>query len=143
MSIASKKNDDGATNRSILTRARFLALTFQREDRFTASTNMYISHNYPQLNKLYFHIPNESATSDLMRLKLYAMGVLPGVPDFCFMEPYVWYLELKLPGKSLSTSQIQLHKIWGGRRIVIHTAWTPKEVCKLLEEIFGAPRYPN
>lgn len=138
---------------AILTKSSYLIQTFTSEDRFTAVTNMYVSHNYQELRGFYFHIPNESqkgqhrvkgvfGAGDRERIEQAAKGVLPGVPDFCFMLPYVWYLELKVLDNGLSPAQKTLHPRWKDRGIVIHVAWTPSQVCKALEGMVGMPTYP-
>lgn len=127
----------------VLSKQKYLSKEYDNEAVFTADTNMYISHNYAELRGMYYHIANESATSDLMRIKLFSMGVIPGVPDFRFELPRPgWYLELKV-GKSgrLSPKQQQLHERWRRHGIIIHTAWTPGEVCKILESMFGVPTF--
>lgn len=138
----------------ILTQSEFITRTYDNESKFTADANMYISHNYPMLRGLYYHIPNESSTSDLMRMKLHAMGVLPGVPDFRFepitikspnptREPATiingWYLELKLPKKRLSPSQLSLHDHWKNNGITVEIAYTPNDVSEHLIKRYGEP----
>lgn len=140
-------------NAAIMSRSRFLVESFNDEDRFTAITNMYVNHNYPGLRGFYYHIPNESEStrhhvkgrftqSDLDRIRQAAKGVLPGVPDFCFMLPYVWYLELKMPNGTLSQAQTKLHKAWGEKKIVIHTAFNAMQVCSVMDGMIGKPLYP-
>lgn len=138
----------------ILTRHNYTRQTFTSEDHFTAVTNMYISHNYAGLRGFYFHIPNESQANqhrrkgsgmtagDMERIKQASKGVLPGVPDFCFMLPYVWYMELKMKEGRLSESQKSLHKRWLDKSIVIHVAWCAIDVCAIMEGVCGLPQYP-
>jgi hypothetical protein len=125
----------------VLTRAKFAEMQFTAEDRFTSYTNMYVSQNYEVLRGMYFHIPNESATSDMMRIKLFSMGVMPGVPDFCFLLPKLWFLELKIPGGVVSKAQDKLHKRWKLEGFIVRMAYTPVEVIKNLEEIVGPPNF--
>lgn len=146
----------------ILTRAAYCAKVFQNEGQFTASTYMYISQNYQFLNGLFFHIPNESPTSDLMRIQQAAKGVLPGVPDFRF-EPLIvayrklednitkytpnppitpgWYLELKMPNGKLSEAQSKLYYRWLMCLIDIQVVYNQLQVCAQLEKRYGLPKY--
>jgi hypothetical protein len=117
-----------------MTKSTYTDKIFTNEDVFTAATHRYINANYPALRHFYYHIPNESATNDLMRIKMAAMGVLPGVPDFCFLKPAPgWYLELKVFRGRLSDKQGNLHQLWEKNGIKVHTAYNAKEVCLILE----------
>jgi hypothetical protein len=58
----------------------------------------------------FFHCPNGVPWSAKMGAKQHAMGVLPGVPDLILMSPRSagsceYFLEFKLPGKTLSEAQ--------------------------------------
>lgn len=110
-------------------------LVFKTEADFQIATNRFINFNFPELRHFYFHIPNESATSDLMRLKLHAMGILPGVPDFCFLLPFTWFLELKLPNGKLSPKQLSLHQLWNSKNISVFTAYNQNDVIKIIYDI--------
>lgn len=118
-----------------MTTTDYLSKPYANENQFTANTFRWINANYPAIRHFFFHIPNEQATSDLMRMKMAGMGVLPGVPDFCFMLPSVWYLELKMPAGKLSPKQTQLHNLWRNAGISVHTAWSPKEVVEICQKI--------
>ena len=117
-----------------MTKEKFLSRTPKNENQFTADTFMYINNNYPKLRGMFFHVPNESATSDLMRVKLASMGVLPGVPDFCFLLPYEWWMELKIPGGSLSPAQNKLHERWKSYGKIVTIAWTAIDVISLCDQ---------
>ncbi len=95
-----------------MTKNDFLKAIPQSEDEFQIMSNRYINANYPDLRHFYFHVPNESATSDKMRMKLSAKGVLSGVPDFIFLKPKTWAIELKTPKGSISPKQKSLHDLW-------------------------------
>lgn len=137
---------------NIITTSAFIAMTFKSEDHFTSVTNMYISHNYEVLRRLYYHIPNESEDGshhvrgtftkhDAYRIKQYSKGVLPGVPDFCFMHPYHWYMELKLPNGKLSPAQQSLFAFWKDKRIIIHVCYDSKQVVDVMIGMIGKPMY--
>lgn len=115
-----------------MTKEQFLTTPYSNEDQFTAATHRYINANYPELRHFYFHVPNESATSDAMRLKLAAMGVLPAVPDFVFIKPKLAFLELKMPNGTLSPKQKALHKLWLENGFFVYTAYSPLEVINFL-----------
>lgn len=109
----------------------FLSSTCNNEDQFTATTFKYIVNNFSLPKEFIFHIPNESATSKLMRLKFHSMGVLGGVPDFCLLLPYLWFLELKMPNGILLPSQKSLHIAWKSKNIIVEVAWNKKEVISI------------
>ena len=117
-----------------MTKNEFLTTIYANEDQFTAATHKYINHNYPALRGFYFHVANESATSMVMRLKLSAMGLLAGVPDFLFVYPTFWGLELKYGNGKLSDKQKHLHKHWASVGIIVETAYTPQQVIEALEK---------
>ena len=119
-----------------MTKQEYITKEYKSEDTFTAETHTYINHNYPELRRLYFHIANESATNMAMRLKLHSMGVLAGVPDFCFVYPYLWFLELKIESGRLSDKQKSIHELWRSKGIIVEVCYTPKQVCECLEKIF-------
>lgn len=114
-----------------MTKEAFLAAKFTNENQFTAATHLYINANYPKLRHFYAHIPNESATNDAIRIKLSAMGILPGFPDFIFVYPKLWFLELKMPNGTLSPKQKQLHQLWASVGLTV-------VVCRNAEEVIFA-----
>jgi hypothetical protein len=115
-----------------MTQQQFLTTVYKNEDQFTAAVHKYINHNYPELRGFYFHVANESATNKLIRIKLHSMGLLAGCPDFCFIYPKLWFLELKMQDGKLSDKQKKLHKLWKSKGIIVKTAYTPDEVIDLL-----------
>ena len=117
-----------------MTKEQFLNKSYSNEDVFTAAVHTYINHNYPELRGFYFHVANESATNKLIRIKLHSMGLLSGVPDFCFIYPKLWFLELKMPNGKLSDKQKKLHELWKSKGIIVETAYTPDEFIFLLNK---------
>jgi hypothetical protein len=111
--------------------------TYTNEASFTIATNRYINANYPHLRKFYFHIPNESATNAIIRIKLFNMGVLPGVPDFIFLKPQMWFMELKMPKGILSFKQKLLHEIWASNGVEIEICRTAEEVVETMAKQCG------
>lgn len=116
-----------------MTKEAFVNTTYQSEDAFTIATHRYINANYPQLRHMYFHVPNESATNKITRIKLWNMGVLAGVPDFIFVFPYLWCMELKLPNGTISPKQRALHELWRSNGIVVEVCRTAAEVVQIME----------
>lgn len=124
-----------------LSKSKYIMMEFSSEDSFTAYTNMYISQNYECLRDLYFHVPNERAGAEGMRRKLFSMGLLPGVMDFCFIEPTLWFIELKMPKGVLSPAQEKLIRKWTEKGIEIYVCRNAADVCKVLESKFGNPKF--
>ena len=116
-----------------MTKQQFLTTIYANEDQFTAATHKYINHNYPELRGFYFHVANESATSMAMRVKLHSMGVLSGVPDFLFVYPKFWALELKMLNGKLSDKQKNLHNHWASVGITVEVCYNPEKVIESLE----------
>ena len=117
-----------------MTKQQYASLVFNNEDQFQAATYRYINNNYPQTRGLLFHVPNESATSDLMRMKFAAMGVVPGIPDIVCVNP-VFGLELKMPKGTQSPKQQRIEQVWSGKNIPFAVCWNPAEVCLFLETL--------
>ena len=118
-----------------MTKAQYLSKIFTSEDQFQAATHRFINVNYAELRHFYFHVPNESATSDQMRMKLCAMGVLPGVPDIIFLKPYVWCMELKMIKGIVSDRQKALHELWRSIGIKTYVCRSQIEVINVLQEV--------
>lgn len=117
-----------------MTLQEFISKPAPNEDVLTSLTHRYINNNYPQLRGFYLHIPNESATNKLMRMKLVSMGLLPGAPDFLFLKPYTWFLELKMPTGSLSPAQKKLHPKWKDAGLIVETAWSKEQIIAALQK---------
>lgn len=132
----------------IMTTTIFRSTVYKTEDDFTAGTNLWVSHNYPLLRGYYTHIPNESqkgqhhvpgrfGAGDKHRLLMSAMGVLPGVPDFLFLKPYHWWLELKLPNGKASPAQLSLHTRWRQYGETIYICYTPEQVILVVSKVMN------
>lgn len=117
-----------------MTKTQYLAMVFTNEDQFQAATHRYINNNYPQTRGLCFHVPNESASSDLMRMKLHAKGIIPGIPDIVCISP-VFGLELKMPNGTHSDKQKAIMAIWKGKDIPFAVCYNAEEVCLFLETL--------
>lgn len=122
-----------------MTQQEYLSKAAANEDALTAQTYMLINNNYPELRGFYFHIPNESATNKMMRIKLFSMGLLPGAPDIMFLKPYTWCLEIKMPNGTLSPKQRDLHKKWKNEGIPVETAYSKEEIIAALEKHISQP----
>lgn len=79
---------------------------------------------------LWFHIPNGGARSKAEAGIFKALGVMPGVFDLCFLwhPGNVAFIELKAPGKRLSTSQLE----FGSWLTPHHFRW---EICRSVEDV--------
>jgi len=119
-----------------MTKEQYLSHNYLSEDQFTIATNRFINANYPELRHFYFHVPNESNTNAATRIKLFNTGVLAGVPDFCFILPYLWFIELKMLNGAISTKQKQLHKLWKDNGIIVEVCRTAQEVVDVLNNHF-------
>ena len=116
-----------------MTKQEFITTIYANENQFTAAVHSYINHNYPTMRKFYFHIPNETVGGMKIVMLRKAMGTLNGAPDFEFLLPYRWYLELKMPNGSLSPEQKKLHQLWKSKGIIIETAYNADDVINFLE----------
>lgn len=77
---------------------------------------------------LYCHVPNEGERSKGQRIHMWKMGLLPGFPDLQFFRNgKAYFIELKMPGKSLSDDQ------WKVRRR-LEAAGFDCAVCRTLED---------
>jgi hypothetical protein len=68
------------------------------------------------------------------RIKLFNTGVLAGVPDLCFIFPYLWFIELKMPNGAVSPKQKQLHELWRNNGIIVEVCRTAHEVVESLNK---------
>ena len=77
------------------------------------------------------HSPNEGRHKVQYRVKQKAMGMCPGWPDLEFMfKGQAFFIELKLPGQTLSENQIACHH-W------LSDARCPVVTCFSLDEVIG------
>lgn len=114
-----------------MTKEQYLAFIPKNEDQFQSATFRYINHNYPQWRKLVFHVPNESATSDQMRMALKSKGVVPGIPDIVCMVP-LWAIELKMPKGTQSDAQKLIQRVWSENGVTYALCRSAEEVCQFL-----------
>lgn len=113
-----------------MTKQTYLSKIFINEAQFHAATFTYINNNYKELRQFFFHVPNEN------HHRLLPLGILPGIPDFIFLKPVLWAIELKHGKGKLSESQKQLHKIWQGDGIKVFVCYNAQEVVDALDEIY-------
>jgi len=117
-----------------MTKDQYKSLIFSNENQFQAATFRYINNNYPKTRGLCFHVPNESASSDLMRMKLAAMGVVPGIPDIVCMAP-IFGIELKMPTGTQSDKQKRIEQVWTAAGIPYYLCRNAAEVLSVLENV--------
>ena len=118
-------------NRLPMTKEQYLSFIPKNEDQFQAATFRYINAAYPQWRKLVFHVPNESATSDQMRMVLKSKGVVPGIPDLICIDP-IWAIELKMPKGTQSEPQKLIEQVWTEHGIPYTLCRTTAEVVDTL-----------
>jgi hypothetical protein len=111
-----------------MTEKEYIERHYSSEDQFSAATFQYINHNYPELRKFIFHVPNGGQRSKKEALLFQAMGLVPGIPDYICVYP-LFALELKLPGGHLSPAQKIIHQIWEGK--------VPKAICYTPEQVIN------
>jgi hypothetical protein len=114
-----------------MTREQYLTNVYHNEDQFQAATFQYINSAYPALRKLVFHIPNESATNDVIRMQLKSKGVVPGIPDIICVCP-LFGLELKMPKGTQSEHQKLIERVWTKNGITYALCRSAEEVCQFL-----------
>lgn len=107
---------------------KFLNKPYNSEAELQSAAFIWINATFPPIRHFFFHVPNEQATSDLMRLKMASFGVLSGVPDFCFILPTFWALELKHGNNGLSPKQKALHTLWQQHGIDVFVAHSAHQV---------------
>ena len=111
-----------------MTKHQLLTATFSNEDQFQSACHKYLNVNFPELRHFYAHVPNENSH------KLLNLGVLAGFPDFIFLKPETFFIELKMPNGTLSPKQKALHKLWQSAGIKVFTAWNAKDFLKIIEQ---------
>lgn len=112
-----------------MTQSQYISLQFSNESQFQAATFVYINNNYPDLRGHFFHVPNEN------QHKLVSLGVLSGVPDFIFLKPTTWAMELKHGKGRLSEAQIKIHAKWTENNIRTFVVYNQSQVIQALNEM--------
>jgi hypothetical protein len=114
-----------------MTKEQYISKVYHNEDQFQAATFQYINAAYPRLRKLVFHVPNESATNDVIRMQLKSKGVVPGIPDIVCVCP-IFGLELKMPKGTQSDAQKLIERVWSENGITYALCRSAEEVCQFL-----------
>ncbi len=117
-----------------MTKEQYLTSVYHNEDQFQAATFQYINAAYPRLRKLVFHVPNESATNDVIRIQLKSKGVVPGIPDIVCVCP-LFGLELKMPKGTQSDAQKLIERVWSENGITYALCRSAEEVCQFLAHL--------
>jgi hypothetical protein len=112
-----------------MTTSKYNSLQFVNESQFQAATFQYINNNYKELRGFFFHPPNEN------QHRLISMGILPGIPDFVFIKPKMWAMELKHGKGRLSEAQIKLHAKWAENNIRTFVVYNQSQVIQALNEM--------
>jgi len=88
------------------------------ENQLTAMCFQWAWNQYPKTRFCLFHIVNEGKRSMRYGATQKAMGLLSGVPDFCFVwNGKVNFCELKTGTGRLSENQKNIINVWGGQNI--------------------------
>ena len=90
------------------------------ESQLSAMCFQWAWNQYPKTRYCLFHISNEGKRSLRYGAQQKAMGLLPGVPDFCF----VWngaahFLELKTEKGKTSPAQENIMSKWKDQNIEV------------------------
>lgn len=112
------------------------------EDHLHRAVVQYLMLALPS-DAVFFHPPNGEYRSKRTAAKLKAFGVLPGVPDLCFIhEGRFFGVELKAPGRLVgnrmvgrgycSKSQRSVHAAIKDAGGAVCTAWSLEDVQEAL-----------
>ncbi len=119
-----------------MTKDQYLSKIYANEDQFQVATFAFINHNYPKTRKLCFHVANESATSDRMRMALAAKGLVAGIPDIVCVHP-LFGMELKTLKGIQSEKQKAVEEKWINAGVPYYLCRSAKEVIDALTIIFN------
>ncbi len=89
-----------------------MTVTVVTEDNLQATIFQYHWNTFPMERGRLFHI-NQKARNAIEGNRMKAMGVVPGVSDFCYLVPggKVFWLELKTETGRQSDEQIKFQKL--------------------------------
>lgn len=99
------------------------------EERLQRAVVQYLTLSMPD-DVFWYHCPNGEYRSKRTAARLKLMGVMPGVPDLCFVlrSGRAAFIELKAPKKGLS-------KVQKEAKSVIDGAGGMFAMCRTLEEV--------
>lgn len=119
---------------------KLLTTPYANEDQMTALLFSWVNYNYPQLRKVFFHVPNGGSRDAKEGMKFKAMGATPGIPDFICMQPR-YGLELKMPKPKgcQSPDQKTVQQVWDANNIPYHLAWTMEQAVEVVISYSGQP----
>ena len=90
---------------------------------------------YKLPNVLVFHIPNGEKRGIKTAMRLKQMGVLPGVPDFCYIANFrVGFLELKRADGRPSNAQLEFMGEAAWNLILVDVAHSVSEGAQILQK---------
>lgn len=96
------------------------------EAKIQADVFQAVWNNYPNLRKLFFHIPNGGKRHIVEATKFKAMGVVAGIPDLFLSIArggyHGFYIEMKKPGDTPDKHQLEIHEKLraNGYRVDVH-----------------------
>jgi len=118
-----------------MTTEQFLSGNYTNEKVFTAACYRWCNNNFPKSRGILFHVPNESATGDAMRMQLASQGVVSGIPDFINWNPQ-FAIELKQEKGVVSDKQKRIHSLWSNHAPV-YVCRTAKEFHDIIVKHYG------
>ena len=96
---------------------------------------LWLHNELPHLRGLWWHTPNGEFRDKKTAAKLAGMGVLPGVPDFIFINKgTIFCVELKNEKGRLTEAQKQLHLLWDEYGIEIYIVRSLSEFKRIVGE---------
>jgi hypothetical protein len=122
----------------------------QSEGKIQSQCFLWLWNNYPLTRGLLYHIPNGGLRTPLEASRFKAMGVVPGIPDFClaihsiaYPESHysALYIEMKTDKGRESTEQLQIHKTLREAGNRVETVRSFEEFQTLILEYLKGTRY--
>ena len=116
---------------------KILVISYE-EDREQAALIQWFRIQYPQYEKLLFHIPNGQNVGAKIGARLKRTGLLAGVPDlFLAIPSFDWhglFIEMKSKPGKLTAKQKEMHKQLIAQRYHVVTAYGWHEGHDIIKE---------
>lgn len=107
------------------------------ENQLTAMCFQWAWNQYPKTRNCLFHIVNEGKRSARYGATQKAMGLVSGVPDFCFVwNGGVHFCELKTEKGKLSANQVNIIETWKYQGVNVEVAKSLIEFQKWFYSIY-------
>jgi len=105
------------------------------EDQLTAECFQWAWAYRQPTRRFLFHVPNEGQRNPVRAGQLKAMGLVPGMMDFIFVQDRTYGIEMKLPGGKLSRAQEIVHGTWNLFGHPTFICYSLPGFCRLIDEI--------